>query len=196
MEALVPELVWQEWVRAMAEAQPIKFFQVLDEASVLSVLFPKIKQSPSALSRLGKAVLVTKSPLLRFAAMLSPLAADDINELSYRYRVPTVYQDLARLTAQEYPHYLNIDMKNAQSIFTFLKSTDALRRPTRFEHCLDVYSLFEERRNRKKLHQLLLNCLGVIKKVSTAPFLAQGLKGVAFAEALEAARIEAIKTIL
>lgn len=42
VDALVPERVWQEWQRALAESQPSRFYEVLRECGALAKLFPEI----------------------------------------------------------------------------------------------------------------------------------------------------------
>src|SRR5690349_1286787 len=42
VDALVPERVWQETERALGEARPDVFFQVLKECGALAVIFPEI----------------------------------------------------------------------------------------------------------------------------------------------------------
>ncbi len=42
VDALVPERVWQEMQRALAEKTPSRFFEVLRECGALAVLFPEI----------------------------------------------------------------------------------------------------------------------------------------------------------
>ena len=44
VDALVPERVWTELVRSLAEEQPSQFFEVLRSCGALAVLFPEIDQ--------------------------------------------------------------------------------------------------------------------------------------------------------
>lgn len=44
LEALTPERVWQEVVKAMQLAKPSVFFEVLDEVGALAILFPELAQ--------------------------------------------------------------------------------------------------------------------------------------------------------
>ena len=44
VDALVPERVWAETERALAEAHPARFFEVLRECGALAVLFPEIER--------------------------------------------------------------------------------------------------------------------------------------------------------
>lgn len=42
VDALVPERVWQEWARALAEDRPSRFFEVLRECGALARLLPEL----------------------------------------------------------------------------------------------------------------------------------------------------------
>lgn len=44
VDALVPERVWAETERALSEAHPVRFFEVLRECGALAVLFPEIER--------------------------------------------------------------------------------------------------------------------------------------------------------
>lgn len=44
VDALVPERVWQETVRALAEPEPARFFEVLRGCGALAVLFPEVER--------------------------------------------------------------------------------------------------------------------------------------------------------
>ncbi|MDD5391832.1 MAG: multifunctional CCA addition/repair protein [Thiothrix sp.] len=89
VDALVPERVWQETVRALAEPAPERFFEVLRECGALKVLFPEIDRlfgvpQPSqhhpeidcgihTLLVLRQAVLLSDAPEVRFAALTHDL---------------------------------------------------------------------------------------------------------------------------
>jgi len=196
VDVLVPERVWQELVRALTEEAPWRFFEVLKDAKALSILFPAIKSSSPSLKRLTTVAALTDSPLLRFAALLSPLKVDQIEDLCQHYRVPQSYKDLSLLVAREYSHYMKLDIQNASSILQFLSALDAIRRPSRFKKCLELYNMFDRQQRSKEINHVLRESLKVVKNVSTKPFLVQELKGLAFAKALKKARIDVIQEIL
>jgi tRNA nucleotidyltransferase (CCA-adding enzyme) len=194
VNALVPERVWQELFRALTEVAPWRFLNVLIDAKALSILFPEIKKSfQLASARLTKVAALTDSPMLRFSALLSPLKKDQIEALCKRYRVPASYRNLSILVSREYVHYMRLDIQNGSSILKFLNALDALRRPMRFRQCLELYYMFDSQQKTKTMNHVLLRSLNVVKKVDTAPLLAKELKGLAFAKALEKARIDAIE---
>lgn len=88
-DALVPERVWQETVRALTEPNPERFFEVLRECGALAVLFPELerlfgvpqpeKYHPEidcgihTLMVLQQAVKLSTEPEVRFAALTHDL---------------------------------------------------------------------------------------------------------------------------
>ena len=89
VDALVPERVWQEMVRALAEPAPECFIQVLRDCGALAVLFPEINQLFGVPQRadyhpeidcgihtlmvLRQAVKLSPEPEVRFAALTHDL---------------------------------------------------------------------------------------------------------------------------
>ena len=88
-DALVPERVWQELVKALSEETPTEFFQVLRECDALKRLFPEIErlfgvpQPPEhhpeidtgvhTMLALGEAVKLSSDIEVRFAALTHDL---------------------------------------------------------------------------------------------------------------------------
>lgn len=89
VDALVPERVWAELARALGEAQPSAFFQVLRECGALARLFPEIAQlygvpqppqyhpevdtGVHVMLVLERAAELSPDPEVRFAALLHDL---------------------------------------------------------------------------------------------------------------------------
>lgn len=89
VDALVPERVWQETVRALGEPTPARFFEVLRDCGALRVLFPEIERlfgvpQPAqyhpeidcgihTLLVLQQAVKLSADPEVRFAALCHDL---------------------------------------------------------------------------------------------------------------------------
>ncbi len=89
VDALVPERVWQETVRALDEDAPQVFFEVLRECGALARLFPEIErlfgvpQDPAhhpeidtgvhTLLVLAQAARLSPEPVVRFAALVHDL---------------------------------------------------------------------------------------------------------------------------
>ena len=89
VDALVPERVWQETVRALSEKTPVRFFGVLRECDALARLFPEIEQlfgvpqpeehHPEVDAGLHTMMVLTQAarlsddPIVRFAALVHDL---------------------------------------------------------------------------------------------------------------------------
>lgn len=89
VDALVPERVWQETVRALSEPVPERFFEVLRDCGALAVLFPEVERlfgvpQPAqyhpeidcgihTLLVLQQAVQLSNDPEVRFAALTHDL---------------------------------------------------------------------------------------------------------------------------
>ena len=89
VDALVPERVWTELVRSLAETQPSQFFEVLRSCGALAVLFPEIdrlfgvpqprQHHPEidsgihVLQVLDHTAALTDDPRVRFAALVHDL---------------------------------------------------------------------------------------------------------------------------
>ncbi len=211
VEALVSERVWQEWSRALAEEQPIRFFETLEACGALKRLLPELNMNSEGMKMLETVRLdnalrnfqieLTKTEInpqefnelhsiSRFALLMHDLKADAIKNIGQRYRVPREYMELAVLLETHLKNYQLLEHHDAKSVLDLLTTTDALRRPERFEHFLILCETCSPSIPSKKLD--LLNALEKIKSVDTQKLLAQGLQGKDFAEALHLERLEAL----
>ncbi len=89
VDALVPERVWSETERALAEAEPRRYFELLRQCGALAVIFPEIDalfgvpQPPRhhpeidcglhVMMVLEQAARLSEAPRIRFAALLHDL---------------------------------------------------------------------------------------------------------------------------
>ena len=89
LDHLVPERVWSETVRALGEAAPVRFFEVLRGCGALMRLFPEIERlygatQPAAdhaeidsgvhgMRELAQAAKLSPDPVVRFAALVHDL---------------------------------------------------------------------------------------------------------------------------
>ena len=126
VSALVPERVWQETAKALAEPTPQVFFQVLREAGALAVIYPEIDRlwgvpQPARWHPeidTGVHVLL----VLEAAARLSPLA---------RVRFAALVHDLGKgeTPATEWPKHIGHEERSVALIETL---AERLRVPTDF----------------------------------------------------------------
>ena len=134
---LVQERVTQEFLRALEESKPSRFFEVLRETGYLERAFPAWKLSPSVLAKVDE--VKSKDPRLkRFVASLEEVPVQDLNKILKALRLPKEYSELAVL-AKTYEKNVPKVSSSSSEKFLFLKKTDSLRRPERFKQLLDCY---------------------------------------------------------
>lgn len=182
VDALVAERVWQEFNRALTEAAPQRFFEVLRNCGACAILFPELENI---------AVNISKPHFIatqRFALLLHQLDKTQIQALCKRFKVPSDYHDLALQVQQHSAAYKSLDTCNAKDILTLIKNCDALRRPKRFAETIDVLAHIHNINHRK----LLNSALECITKIDTKPLQDQKLVGRDFADALETLQLESI----
>lgn len=189
VDALVPERVWKECYRALEEASPSLFFDVLDQCHALSILFPEITKTHN-MKALEKCAELSKDGPTRFAALLHDVSANAVKSLCNRHKAPNEYKELAILVAKNHAMYHQLNLKDAESVVVLLETLDCFRRPGRLEGfviaCLANGAAIDGL-------EYLQKALSIAKAVSTQPFIDQGLEGKDIAKALHVARVEALK---
>jgi tRNA nucleotidyltransferase (CCA-adding enzyme) len=128
---LVPERVWQEFSRGLAEPHPELMFEVLERCGFLQKLMPELKGRPKSFSG---------SIAARFALLAWPLKESEVNALCERLRAPNEVRELA-LAACRNRGVLR--SSTPDKLLEFLKRADAFRRPERFAELLEVARLAE-----------------------------------------------------
>ena len=194
VNALVPERVWQELVRALANEAPTRFFKVLNDCGALAILFPTLHHKGKGIDILSQIANKTSSPIIRFAALLSDLSPEVIQQPTLQYRVPNEYTDLAIMVSQFKESYKNIKRMNEKKLLNFILKTDALRRDERFENFLFICASLHSpsANNADKIKK----AIKAIKSINIEPLQKKQLKGRDFAKALEALRLEAIRHLI
>ncbi len=185
VDALVAERVWQEFNRALTEAAPQRFFEILKNCGALTILFPELENSAININQ--PHFIATQ----RFALLLHQLNKTHIQNLCKRFKVPSNYRELALQIQQHSAAYQSLDIKNAIEILAFIKNCDALRRPKRFSETIDVLTHIHNIDHRK----LLNSARDSITKIDTKLLQDQKLVGRDFANALETLQLEIIKHI-
>ena len=126
---LVPERVWQEFARGLAEPHPARMFEVLQRSGLLAKAFPELRAWPGQFAG---------SVPVRFAHLTWALQAGAIEALCERMRAPNEVRELA-VTAARVRHKLNA--ASPQALLDLLKGADAFRRPERFSDLLEAARL-------------------------------------------------------
>ncbi len=134
--ALVPERVWRELERALAEPLPEAFFDTLRDCGALRVILPELAWLESDRAALRAAVASSAHVAVRLAAVLAAAGSAAVEACCERLRIPAPARELALLCARLTPRVASAAQLDAASLLELLESADALRRPERFSNLL------------------------------------------------------------
>lgn len=193
VDALVPERVWQEMMRALQERAPWRFFETLEQSHAKNKLFPQVTVTPKK-EILKYAISKDATATIRFAILLSDLSPKAVEDLCQQYAIPNEFRDLAILVTTFRHYYVNIFKLSPEEILNVFERTDAFRRKERFDQFLLACSYIEklDAKNQKFLETVLSKMMTIDNK----SLVAQGLKGNEFADALRKLRLEIIERSL
>ena len=139
---LVPERVWQELARGLAEPRPARFVQVLEESGALARVLPEIasiaQEGHLALVRARLEAAAAFATPVRFAALTIGLTPEAVRHLCERVNAPGECRDLAELAARERAATEGAGGLAPEALLALLERTDAFRRPERLERLLQV----------------------------------------------------------
>jgi tRNA nucleotidyltransferase (CCA-adding enzyme) len=193
INALVPERVWREMQRALGEANPEVFFDILQDCGALTVVLPELAWGATQRDVLRRAVQISAEPSVRLAALLADMAPETIRALCERLRVPNDYRELALLTARLHQRITDAATLDAAGVLDLLEAADAFRRPDRFElllHATRARSGADD-----TLHAALAVALVTAAGVTVPPEQLAQLKGIAIAAAYRAGRIQRLQQL-
>jgi tRNA nucleotidyltransferase (CCA-adding enzyme) len=172
---LVPERVWQEFAKGLAEPHPPSMFDVLGRSGLLQKLFPELKVIPQNFSG---------SVAARFALLAWPLEEAQVDALCDRLRAPNEVRELA-LTACRCRNKLA--GSTPQALLDLLKTADAFRRPERFAELLQLARLAAPGVDTARIERALRAAMAV-----DAGEIAQRAKGADIGRLIDEARVKAI----
>jgi len=233
LSALMAERVWQEIQRSLTERSPEVFFEVLRQCGALAVILPEIdalfgipqpeKHHPEidtgvhTMMVLQQAVLLTKSPQVRFAALthdlgkaLTPAVSwpshhghekkglSALKTLAARIRLPNDFMELSAKVMEFHGHTHRALELKATTLLKLLESIGAFRQASK----LDDFLLACEADSKGRLGyeardypqaNWLRDVYQVASSVSAKEFVEQGLKGKQIGEAITKERINLIQ---
>jgi len=211
VDHLVPERVWSELARALANDRPHRFFTVLAGCGALAVLFPEIareyhneqahadQQLIGPLQVLQDSVPRSADPQVRFGVLLRALGQDLARQqrvaqseaLCSRYRAPNDYTWLATHAIR---HEDDVLSDSPQRLLTLMESAGAFRHQRRWRQLLETYRaaglIDTGRAERLELART------AAARISAADIQSPGLSGPDLGAAIRARRIEVLKKLL
>jgi len=145
---------------------------------------------------LNRAIELTPSGPIRFAALMHDSDTNNLQNLMKRYRIPKEFSELAILSCQYTQAYNECLQMDAKTLLTFIKNTDALRRPNRFNNFLMAcHACIDDDLNEQR--DLRVNkAIIAVQAVDIEPLQAQDLKGQDFAAALQELQITAVEEVI
>ena len=137
-DALVPERVWQELERGLAEPHPEKMFAVLEACGLADKLLNGVKPVPELLMRSAKA---KASVTVRFAVIAWPHREAEVAAVCERLKVPNEARELALAACRHRMALRAAPQASGAALLQLLKRADAFRRPERFRELLEAARL-------------------------------------------------------
>jgi tRNA nucleotidyltransferase (CCA-adding enzyme) len=190
VNALVPERVWREMQRALTEANPESFFDVLQGCGALKVIIPELSWSDSDREALTRVVPLSADGSVRFAALMAGIDHHVIHALCERLRVPADYRDLARLASRFATRLaMGLGATPAKNLLDVFEKSDALRRPERFE------KLLLATRSRVSVEATIPAALAAVTPVRLTGEQLATLNGPDIAIALHTARLQRLESL-
>jgi tRNA nucleotidyltransferase (CCA-adding enzyme) len=189
VNALVPERVWRETERALSEATPELFFNILDRCDALYVLFPGLSWSDDDHRALVRSAQLSPDGAVRFAALLAAVPAKELAVLCERLRAPAEYRDIARLSASFTTHLRQgLGTDPADTLLTLFEQADAFRRRDRFEKVLCAVQA------RMDVDPRIPAALSAVTQIVLPADQMAAMKGPQIAIALHTARLECLRS--
>jgi len=191
VNALVPERVWREMERALGEANPEVFFDVLDRCGALRVMVPELSWSDAERGVLQRAAQSSSDGSVRFAALIAGVGPKNIVSLCDRLRAPSAYRELARLTASVMTRLaVGLGDRPADTLLTLFEQADAFRRRDRFDKVLLAAQA------RMTVDPRLRTALSAAAEVALPADQMAILQGSQIAVLLHDARLERLRSML
>lgn len=172
---LVPERVWQEFARGLAEPHPQRMFEVLEESGLSRKLLPELRAWPRRLKG---------SVPVRFAVLTWTLGKPEVEALTERLRAPNEVRELALMDKKL------LKAATPGALLALLKGTDGLRRPERFAELLEAARQAEPGLDVERLERARKLAAAV-----DAGAVAKRAQGAEIGRRVDEARLEALKSL-
>lgn len=180
---------------------------------------PEIDCGIHSLMTLKRASFHSPDPIIRFASLLHDLGKGItpkdklphhygheangvplVKALCERLKVPTKWQQLALISCEYHLHVHRAFELKAATILKLFNRTNAWRNPSGFQDFLTVCLADSQGRtgyenSEYPQQEYLQTCLEACQQISAQSFVQAGLKGEAISQAMNQARLEAIKKV-
>jgi tRNA nucleotidyltransferase (CCA-adding enzyme) len=196
VEDLVPERVWQEFAKGLAEPHPRRLFEVLAGCGALARLLPEIRADEALYAALGRAAREGVPLAQRFALLAWPLEEAAVRTLCARLRAPNEASELALAACRCRELIRGAGRADPAALLDALKRADALRRAERFGQLLEVARLAEPGEAGSRAIARLQGALAAAQGVDAAAIARQAPSPAEIPALLDRARERAIAASL
>ena len=199
VDALVPERVWQELAKGLAEPKPSRMFTVLADCGALARVLPEWARLDGSRALAALAIAAERRLALgeRFAALFAGADPDTVESACGRLKCPGDCRDLALLAARFSAPIEDSDRLDAAGLVGLLVRCDAFRRPDRFTALLEAVDCDAMAQGRER-HYLaarrLVHALKAAQSVDAGQIAAQNPDNVP--DAILAARVAAVASAI
>ena len=150
VDALVAERVWQELSRALTEAHPARFFEVLHQTQALAKILSPLAQLKQhkllwdqTMTALSVAALQKRPVSMSYALMCAYLPVP-LDKLHLGLRVPKDCADAANVLQAVYPILLDAEPLQAETVLSVFQRCDAWRRLERWQAAWEATLILAE----------------------------------------------------
>lgn len=205
LDHLTPERVWRETARALAEPEPVRYFDELTACGALAVVLPELDRhwrdtgyGRPAL-RLAADDAAAADIGVRLAAACHELSPDQ--ELpALRTRLPMPKQPYALVTtaARLWPRVAVAASTDADALWEIVRAADGLRRPAAFDRLLAVWAAASRARGQPwaPLAAALGRVRSAASEIEGRELAEAGWTGANLARELERRRLERVRSRL
>lgn len=203
MSYLVAERVWTETHKALGEADPAAYFQMLESCGALAELMPPLS-TPALEHVLARLEHVPDESaayplrLWRWARLGEHLQDDEQSRLNDAVKAPNAFRDAMRLAALSYRlrqqiggQRPGVDTDRADTIMAWLDAIDAWRRPERVAPLLALVA-----HDDGSLADDLALAWRLASQIVPKALLDEGFRGPALGEELSRRRKETVREAL
>lgn len=205
LAALKPERIWQEMKRALSEAEPWRFFEVLQRCGALALILPELAEAMGGDATHGEqptsepiqalkcAVAAGADPLVCFAALFHSLCQGPARTRWLKEALPVEreYLDLlaqAQGVARFYPKAVQ---RQAEATLDLLVRGRAQQQPERFHRLLTLFGVLWPEQS-EAAFSWLADAGRAMASVSPATLSEEGYQGEALGRMLRARQLTAI----